>query len=115
MLPSRTAKTECLHKVATAVVDHHQVRNAILRDSEVIKIHVRRTGSPEVCRTKVVNLRLVKAGKEGRSIIRDGGGAATHLKLRRGSWKWIYIKKKNARQNEKPWSGKRRFTKKKRI
>ena len=69
MLPSRTAKTKFLHKVATTAVDHHQVRNAILRDSEAIKIYVRRTGSPEVCRTKVVNLWLVKAGKEGYSII----------------------------------------------
>ena len=90
------------------------MRNAILRDSKAIKVYVRGTGSPEVCRTKVVNLQLVKAGKEGCSIIRDGGGIVTHLKLRRGSRKWTYIKK-NARQNEKPWSGKRRFTKKKRI
>ena len=90
------AKTKLLHKVATTALDHHQVRNAILKDSEAIKVYVRRTGSPEVCRTKVVNLRLVKAGKEGHNIIRDGGRTTTHLKLRRDSRKWTY-KKGNAR------------------
>ena len=111
MLLSRTTKTKLLHKVATTAVDHHQVRNAILRDSEAVKVYVRRTGSPEVCQTKVVNLRLVKAGKESHSIIRDGNRTTTRLKLRRDSRKWTY-KRGNVRQNEKPWHGKKRLTKK---
>ena len=92
MLPSRTAKTKFLHKIATAAVDHHQMRNAILGNSETIKIHVRRTRRPKICQAKVVNLQPVKVGKEGYSIIRDSDGTTTHLNLRRGSRKWTYIK-----------------------
>ena len=92
MLPSKTAKTEFLHKIAMAAVDHHQVKNAILGNLEAIKIHVRRTRRPKICQAKVVNLHPVKAGKEGCSIIRASDGTTTHLKLRRGSRKWTYIK-----------------------
>ena len=87
------AKTESLHKITTAAVDHHQVGNTILGDSEAMKIHVRKPRSPEVCRAKVINLRLIKAGEEGCSFIRrvwDGGRTAAHLKLGRGSGKWTY-------------------------
>jgi len=97
MLPSRTAKTEFLHKIATATVDHYQVRNAILGNPKTIKIHVKRIGIPEVCRAKVVNLWLIKASKEGCSIIRrvwDGGKTTAHLKLRRDSGKRIYKEKR---------------------
>ena len=74
-------------------IDHHQVRNTILGDSEAIKIHIRRPKSPEVYRAKVINLRLIKAGEKGCSFIRsvkDGGRTAAHLKLGRGSGKWTY-------------------------
>jgi len=69
------------------------VGNTILRNSEAIKIHVRRTKSPEVCRAKVINLGLIKAGEEGYSFIRrvwDDGRIGAYLKLGRGSGKWTY-------------------------
>ena len=87
------AKKKSLHKITTTVVDHHQVGNTILENSEAIKIHVRRTRSPEFYRAKVINLWLIKAGEKGCSIIRrvwDGGRIAAHLKLRRDSGKRTY-------------------------
>ena len=70
------------------------MRNAALGDSEAIKVYIRRTDCLEVCWTKVINLRLVKAGKEGHNIIRDGSRTTTRLKLRRDSRKWTYKKGK---------------------
>jgi len=52
------------------------VRDAVLRDSKAIKVYIRRTGSPEVCRTKVVNFRLVKTA---RKVIASSGTAAELL------------------------------------
>ena len=93
VLPGRTAKTKSLHKITTTTINHHQMRNTILEDSEAMKIHVRRPRSLEVCRAKVINLKLIKAGEKGCSFIlrvRDGGRTAAHLKLERGSGKWTY-------------------------
>ena len=93
VLSGRTAKTKSLHKITTAVVNHHQVGNTILGNLEAIKIHVRRTRSPEICRAKVINFWLIKAGEKGCSIIRkvwNGDRTAAYLKQRRGSGKWTY-------------------------
>ena len=90
MLSSRTTKAKPLHKITMVVVNHHQVRNAVLRDSEAMEICIRRPRALEICRTQVIILRLIKAGEEGYSFIRrvrDGGRTAAHLKLGRGSGK----------------------------
>ena len=90
MLSGRTTKSEPLHKITTVAVNHHQVRNAVLRDSKAMEICIRRPRAPEICRSQVINLRLIKAGEEGYSFIRrvrDGGRIAAHLKLGRGSGK----------------------------
>ena len=90
MLPSKTTKAESLHKITTVAMNHHQVRNAVLRDSEAMEIRIRRPRALEICRTQVIILRLIKAGEEGYSFIRrvrDGGRTAAHLKLGRGSGK----------------------------
>ena len=68
------------------------MRNTVLRDSKVTKVHIGRTGSPELCRTEVINFQLVKTDKERCSIIRDGGRTITRLKLRRDSRKRTYNK-----------------------
>ena len=85
MLSSRTTKAEPLHKITTVAVNHHQVRNIVLGDSEAMKIYIRRPRALEICRTQVIDLRLIKAGKEGCSFlhrIRNGGRIAAHFKLR---------------------------------
>ena len=90
MLPGRTTKAKSLHKITTVAMNHHQVRNAIIRDSEAMEIRIRRPRALEICRTQVIILRLIKAGEEGYSFIRrvrDGGRTAAHLKLGRGSGK----------------------------
>ena len=92
MLPRRTTKAELPHRIAMTTVEHHQVRGTVFRDSKAIKVHIGRTGGPEVCRTKVVNLRLVKTDKERCSIIWDDGRTTTRLKLRRNSRKRTYNK-----------------------
>ena len=87
VLSGRTTKAESLHKVATATIDRHQVRNTILRDLEAMEIYIRRPKTLEFCRAKVINLRLVKTGKKGCNSthrIRNGGRTTTHLKLRSG-------------------------------
>ena len=98
MLPRRATKAKLSHKIAVTTVEHHQVWDAVLRDSEAVKVYVGRTGSLEVCQTKVINFRLVKTDKERCSIIRDGGRTTTCLKLRRDSRKWTYNKKGGERK-----------------
>ena len=51
MLPGRTTKVESLHKITTVAINHHQVRNAVLEDSEAMEIRIRRPRAPEICRT----------------------------------------------------------------
>ena len=68
------------------------MRNTVLRDSKAIKVHIGRTGSPELCQTEVINFQLVKTDKERCSIIWDGGRTTTRLKLRRNSRKRTYNK-----------------------
>ena len=93
VLFGRTTKAKSLHKVTTAAIDRHQVRNTILRDSEAMEIYIRRPRTPELCRAEVIDLGLVKMGKKGCNFthrIRKSGRTATHLKLRRSSWEWTY-------------------------
>ena len=74
-------------------MNHHQVRNVVLGDSETTEICIRRPKALEIYRTQVINLRLIKAGEEGYNFIRrvrDGGRTVAHLKLGRGSGKWTY-------------------------
>jgi len=50
-----------------------------------MKINIERSNALEVCRVKVINLSLVKSGKEGRGLthrIRNGGKTTANLKLR---------------------------------
>jgi len=64
------------------------VRNAILGNPEAIEIHVRRTGSLEVCRIEVVNLGLIKMYKKGCGLthgVWNRGRTTAHIKLRRDS------------------------------
>ena len=82
-----------MHKVTTAAIDHHQVRNTILKDSEAMEIYKRRPRTPELCRAKVIELRLVKTGKKCYNFthrIQNGGKIAAHLKLRMSSREWTY-------------------------
>ena len=82
---------EPLHKITTVAVNHHQVRNAVLGDSEAMEICIRRPRAPEICRTQVIDLRLIKAGKKGCNFIRrvrNGDRTAAHFKLRRHRRKW---------------------------
>ena len=93
VLSSRMTKTESLHKVTTAAIDRHQVRNTILKDLEAMEIYIRRPKTPEICRARVINLGLVKIGKKGCNFthrIRKSGRTTTHLKLRMSSWEWTY-------------------------
>ena len=92
VLSGRTTKAESLHKVTTAVIDHRQVRNTILSDSEAMEIYKKRSRTPELCRVKVINLGLVKTGKKCCSFTHKirSGRIAAHLKLRRNSREWTY-------------------------
>ena len=93
MLSGRTTKSEPLHKITTVAVNHHQVRNAVLEDSEAMEICIRRPRAPEICRTQVIDLGLIKAGEEGCSFIhrvRNGDRIAAHFKLRRRRRKRTY-------------------------
>ena len=83
------AKAEFLHKVTMATVDHLQIRNTILRNSKAMEVYIGRPRTLEVCKIKVINLRLIKTSKEGCSLIhkvRKCGRIVAHLKLRRGKW-----------------------------
>ena len=88
-----------MHKITTVAVNHHQVRNAVIGDSEAMEICIRRPRAPEICRTQVIDLRLIKAGEEGCSLlhrIRNGGKTAAHFKLRGCRRKRTYQKKHKA-------------------
>ena len=88
-----------MHKITTVAVNHHQVRNAVIEDSEAIEICIRRPRAPEICRTQVIDLRLIKAGEEGCSFmrkVRNGDRTAAHFKLRKRCRKKTYQKKHKA-------------------
>ena len=85
MLSSRTTKVEPLHKITTVAVNHHQVRNTVLRDSEAIEVCIRRPRAPEICKTQVIDLGLIKASKEGCNFlhgIRNGDRTTAHFELK---------------------------------
>ena len=93
MLSGGVAKAESLHEVTTVTVDRHQVRSTILENFEAMKVYIGRPRALEICRLKLVDLKLIKACKKGYSLtrrIRDSGKIAAHLKLRKGSEKWTY-------------------------
>ena len=93
VLSVRTAKVESLHKVTMATVDYHQMGSTILGNSEAMEVYIGRPKTPEVCRIKVINLRLIKTSKEGCDFthrVRNCGKIVAHLKSRRGSGKWTY-------------------------
>ena len=56
VLSGRTTKSESLHEVTTAAIDHHQMRNTVIGDSKAMEIHIRRPKTPKVRRIKVINL-----------------------------------------------------------
>ncbi|KAM3714043.1 hypothetical protein ACJW31_01G301700 [Castanea mollissima] len=85
MLSRRTAKKKPPHEVSTAPIECLQMGSAFPRNPEAMKINIRRPSTPEVCRIKIVDLRLVKAGEESCSLARGIGNcsrAATYLKLK---------------------------------
>ena len=91
MLPGKTTKAKPLHKITMVAMNHHQMRNAVLGDSEAMEIRIRRPRASEICRTQIIDLRLIKAGEEGCNFIRrvwNGDRIAAHFKLRRHCRKW---------------------------
>jgi len=93
VLSGRTAKAESLHKITMATVDRHQMRSTILGNFETMEVYIGRPRTPKICRIEVINLRLIKACKEGYSLthrVQNGGRIAVLLKLRRGGGKWTY-------------------------
>ena len=87
------AKAKSLHEITTDIVDRHQMRSIILRNSATMEVYIKRPRTPEIYRIEVINLRLIKACKEGCSLtcrVWNGERTAAHLKLRRGSGKWTY-------------------------
>ena len=93
MLPGKTSEAEPLHKITTVAMNHHQMRNTVLGDSEAMEIRIRRPRAPEICRTQIIDLRLIKAGDEGCSFIcrvRNGDKTDVHFKLKRHHKKWTY-------------------------
>ena len=91
MLPGRMTKARPLHKITTVAMNHHQMRNAVLGDLEAMEIRIERPRAPEICRTQIIDLRLIKAGEECCSFIRrvrNGDRIAAHFKLRRHHKKW---------------------------
>ena len=93
MLSGKTAKVESLHEVTTATIDRLQMRSTILGNFEAMELYIGRPRTPEVCRIRVINLRLIKTSKNGGDLIhrvRNCGRTAAHLKPIRGSGKWTY-------------------------
>ena len=73
-----------MHKVTTATIDHHQMRSTILKNPKTIEVYVRRLRTPEIYRIEVINLKLIKACKEGYNLthkIQNCGRTVTNLKL----------------------------------
>ena len=88
MLPARTTKEESLHEVPPATKNCLYVRNAILGNLEAMEVHIRKVGTPEVCKIEVVNLRLIKTCEKGCSLthrVWNRGRTAAHLELRMDS------------------------------
>ena len=86
-------KVESLHKVTTAIVDCHQMRNTMLKNSKAMEVYIGRPRNQEICRIEFINLRLIEVCKEGCSLthrVRNGGKTTAYLKLGRGSGKWTY-------------------------
>ena len=80
------------------------MRSTILGNSETMKVYVERLGTPEICRIVVINLRLIKACKDGCSLthrVQNGGRIAVCLKLRRGQWE-VDLPRKHKARYEKP-------------
>ena len=93
MLFGKMTMAESLHKITMIAVNHHEVRNAVLGDSEAMEIRIKRPRAPEICRTQVIDLRLIKASEEGCSFmrrVRNGDRTAAHFKLRRRHRKRTY-------------------------
>ena len=68
VLSGKMAKVESLHKVTTAAVDRLQMRSIITGNSEAMEVYIGRPRTLEVCRIKVINLRLIKMSKKGCSL-----------------------------------------------
>ena len=68
MLPRKMAKKKPSHEVSMAPIDCLQVGSTLPRNPEAVEINISRTNTPEVHRIKIINLGLVKAGEESRSL-----------------------------------------------
>ena len=107
-----------MHKITTVAVNHYQVRNTVLRDSEAMEVCIRRPRAPEICRTQVIDLGLIKAGKEGCSflhMIKNGGRTAAHFELKGCRRKSTYQRKKKAQGIRRATFSKKKKKKKKGI
>ena len=85
MLPRRTAEKKPLREVSVDAIDCLQMGKALLGNLKAMKINIRRPSTPEVRRIKIVDLRLVKAGEESRSLTRGIGNCnrvAAYLRLK---------------------------------
>ena len=85
MLPRKTAEKKPLHEVSADAIDCLQMGKALLGNPNATEINIRRPSTPEVRRIKIVDLRLVKAGEESRSLTREIGNynrVAAYLKLK---------------------------------
>ena len=92
-----------MHKITTVAVNHYQVRNTVLRDSEAMEVCIRRPRAPEICRTQVIDLGLIKAGEEGCSFlhrIKNGGRTAAHFELKGCRRKSTYQRKKKSTRHK---------------
>ena len=73
-----------MHKVTTTTVDHQQMRSTILGNPKTMEVYIGRPRTPKICRIEVINLRLIKACKEGYDLthrIWNCGRTVAHLEL----------------------------------
>ena len=85
MLPRGFAKKKSLHEVPTAIVNCLQMRDALPKDPKAMKINIRGSNTPKICRIKIIGLGLVKSDEEGNSLTRrimNCGKITANLKLR---------------------------------
>ena len=78
-------KEESLHEISMAAINHLQIGDTLLKNSEAMKVNIRSSSTLEVHKNKVIGLGLVESGKEGNGLIhkvRNGGKIATNLKPR---------------------------------
>ena len=92
MLLCGSAKKKPLYEVPMAIVDYLQMKDALPKNPKAMKINLKGSNTLEICRIKIISLRLVKSNVEGNSLacwIRNCGRTAAVLKLR--GWSYLDI------------------------